>query len=89
VVADVPAGTGKIVGAEWSFDDSKKFTQLVDLNKATYSADRSWIEFDTKVSYDKPGTYFPTVKVYSERNGDTNTSYTRIPNLAKVRIVVN
>jgi hypothetical protein len=89
VVVDVPAGTGKIVGAEWSFDDSKKFTQLVDLNKATYSADRSWIEFDTKVSYDKPGTYFPTVKVYSERNGDTNTSYTRIPNLAKVRIVVN
>jgi hypothetical protein len=89
VVVDVPAGTGKIVGAEWSFDDSKKFTQLVDLNKATFSADRSWIEFDTKVSYDKAGIYFPTIKVYSERNGDNNTSYTRISNLAKVRIVVN
>lgn len=89
VVVDVPAGTGKIVGAEWCLDDSKQFIQTVDLNKASFSADSSRIEFETKVSYDKVGTYFPTVKVYSERDGSSNSNFTRIPNLAKVRIVVN
>jgi len=77
-----------VVKAEWCMDDSKQFTQPVDLKKAVFSSDNSRIEFDTTVSYDKAGTYFPTVKVYSERNGDSNTSYTRIPNLGKVRVVV-
>jgi hypothetical protein len=88
VVVDVPAGTGKVVKAEWCLDDSKQFTQEIDLKKAVISTDNSRIEFDTKVSYDKPGIYFPTIKVYSERNGNSDTSYTRISNLAKVRIVV-
>lgn len=88
VVVDVPAGTGKVVNAEWCLDDSKQFTQPVDLKKAVFSSDNNRIEFDTNVSYDKPGVYFPTIKVYSERHGNANTTYTRIPNLGKVRVVV-
>ncbi|WP_277638424.1 hypothetical protein [Bacteroides graminisolvens] len=89
VVVDVPAGTGKVVKAEWCLDNSKQFTRSVDMSKVTYSADDGRVEFDTVVSYDKPGTYFPTIKVYSERNGDSNAIYTPIANLTKVRIVVN
>jgi hypothetical protein len=89
VIVDVPAGTGKVVGAEWSLDDSKQFTQTVDLNNADFNADKSRIEFDTTVSYDKPGTYFPTVRVSSQRDGDSKDLFTRIENLGKVRVVVN
>jgi hypothetical protein len=40
------------------------------------------------VSYDRPGTYFPTVRIGSEREGNAQTTYTRIYNLGKVRVVV-
>jgi hypothetical protein len=89
VVADVPTGTGKIIQAAWCIDDSKHFTVPVDLNKAVFNNDRSRVEFDTTVSYDKPGTYFPTVRVSSQRKGDLGDPFTRIENLGKVRVVVN
>ena len=88
VVVDVPCGTGKVVKADWRLDDTKQFTLPVDLGAAKYSADGEHVEFDTTISYDKAGTYFPTVKVYSERKGDASTPYTRIANLGKVRVVV-
>jgi hypothetical protein len=88
VVVDVPKGTGKVVKADWCLDDTKQFTLPVDLSAVKYSADGEHVEFDTTISYDRTGTYFPTVKVYSERKGDANTTYTRIANLGKVRVVV-
>lgn len=88
VTVDVPKGTGKVVRADWCIDGSKEFTQPVDMSKAKYSADGERVEFEQVVSYDKAGTYFPTVKVYSERKGDAKTSYTCIANLGKVRVVV-
>lgn len=88
VTVDVPKGTGKVVRAVWCLDGSKEFTLPVDMGQAKYSADGERVEFDQAVSYDKTGTYFPTVKVYSEREGDTQTPYTCIANLGKVRIVV-
>lgn len=87
VVAECPASTGKVVKAEWSLD-GKTFTLPVDLAKATYSANGSKVEFDTTVSYDSSGTHYPTVRIFSERNGDVNASFTSISNLGKVRIVV-
>ncbi len=88
VSIDVPKGTGKLVSAAWCMDGSGEFTQPVDLSKAQYSANGEHVEFDTTVSYNQPGTYFPTVKVFSERKGDAQTPYTCIPNLGKVRVVV-
>lgn len=88
VSIDVPKGTGKVVRAAWCMDGSGEFTQPVDLSKAQYSANGEHVEFDTTVSYSQSGTYFPTVKVFSERKGDAQTPYTCIPNLGKVRIVV-
>lgn len=88
VSVDVPQGTGRIVHAEWCLDDSKQYTLPVDISQMTFSADGEHVEFDTRVKYDKPGTYFPTVRVFSERNANAKATYTVIPNLAKVRIVV-
>lgn len=88
VTVDVPKGTGKVVRAVWCLDGSKEYTLPVDMGQAKYSSDGERVEFDQAVSYDKPGTYFPTVKVYSERKGDAQTPYTCIANLGKVRVVV-
>ena len=88
VTAVVPKGTGRVVRATWCLDESKQFTHPVDMKQATYSADGEEVTFDTTISYERPGTYFPTVKIFSERNGDANTPYTCIANLGKVRVIV-
>jgi hypothetical protein len=42
----------------------------------------------TSVAFDKPGTYFVTLRTASERNGDADSPYARIMNLGRVRVVV-
>ena len=88
VTVDIPKGTGHVVKANWCLNDSKEFTLPVDLAKATVGNNGEHVEFDTEISYDKPGTYFATVMVCSERHGDAVAEQTFIPNLGKVRIVV-
>jgi hypothetical protein len=39
-------------------------------------------------SFSKPGSYFPVLRASSQREGDTKTPYTRVQNLARVRVVV-
>jgi hypothetical protein len=42
----------------------------------------------TTYTFSKPGTYFPVIKVASQREGDKKTPYTLIKNLTRVRVVV-
>ena len=42
----------------------------------------------TTYTFTKPGTYFPTLRVAPQRQGDTTTLFTRIQNLDRVRVVV-
>ena len=88
VSIDVPKGTGRVVKADWCLDDSKEFTLPVNLSEAKVSADGEHMEFDTNLSYAQTGTYFPTLRVFTERHGDANADQTFIPNLGKVRVVV-
>lgn len=88
VVVEVPEGQGRVIKAEWCLDGSKEYTIEQDLSQAIYSADGSRVEFDTAVRYDTSGTYFPTVLVYSERDGNAENIYANVRNLDKVRVVV-
>ena len=88
VAVDMPKGTGKIIRAEWCVDNSKEFTVQQDLSSAVYSNNDEHVEFEQTVSYDEPGTYFPTVIVYGERNGNAENIYANVRNLDKVRIIV-
>jgi hypothetical protein len=85
VVAEAPVG--KITAAKWSFDGCH-YTRRQDLRHATYSEDGRKVDFDTKVSFSKPGTYFAAVKVTAQRDGDAKTIFTDINNIDRVRIVV-
>jgi hypothetical protein len=87
-VVDIPEGMGQLVLAEWDFDGSKTYAHTVDLSGAKVANDGNHVEFTTLHTFEKPGTYFPTIRVTSQRNGDRETPYTRIPNLDRVRVVV-
>jgi hypothetical protein len=81
---ELPPGTGKLVWAAWDFDGAGSFP--VEAALPTSPAARIIIKATN--SFAKPGTYFPTLKVASQRNGDAKTPYARIVNLGRVRVVV-
>lgn len=81
---EVPPGAGKIVSAKWDFDGAGTFPvaaaiPATPLSKMTISATHSFAG---------PGTYFPVLRVESQRDGDTSTPFALVPNLGRVRVVV-
>ena len=79
-----PPGTGKVISAAWDFDDSGTFAEKAKLPAKPAAK----VKLSTTHSFETPGTYFVTIKVESQRDGDVNSTYARIPNLARVRVVV-
>jgi hypothetical protein len=85
-VVEVPPHMGKIVSAEWDFEGA-----------GTFPVKQKDIVFDEKTGratlkmthqFSKSGTYFPTLRVASQREGDAQTPFARIQNLDRVRVVV-
>jgi hypothetical protein len=83
-VVDVPPGTGRLVAAQWAFDGDASYPASSVLPKAAGA--RTTLK--TTHVFTKPGTYFTTLRVVSQRDGDAATPYARIQNLARVRVVV-
>jgi hypothetical protein len=81
---DVPPDTGTVVGAEWDFEGTGDYP-VVETLKDTKAAR---VTLTRTQAFSKPGTYFPVVRVASQRQGDAKTPYTRALNLARVRVVV-
>jgi hypothetical protein len=84
--AEVPAGTGLIVAMEWDFEGhgdyplaESGFENGGALSRMTVSASHP---------FSQPGTYFPVLRVTSQRQGDTSSPYARIVNLSRVRVLV-
>jgi hypothetical protein len=84
-VAEVPPGAGTIVSAEWDFDGAGDFPEKDD----GINGSRSSVRVTASKAFAEPGTYFPTLRVASQRRGDLQTPHTRILNLARVRVVVH
>lgn len=83
---EVPPNAGKLVSAAWDFEGAGTFTvegKLIPDSKKVHS-----VTLKTTYTFTKPGTYFPTLKVASQRQGDKKTPYTLIKNLGRVRVVV-
>ena len=81
-VIEIPHNTGKITKAYWYFNDGEK-SQKAEI-KLEDNDEKSIVT--TKTKYDKPGTYFVTLKGVSNRNEDDK--FTDILNLRRVRVVV-
>jgi len=79
---EVPPNTGKIVSAQWDFEGAGTFTVDEKFTPNTH------LTLKTTHTFLKPGTYFTTLRVASQRQGNTKIPYTRIQNLERVRVVV-
>ena len=87
VKAEVPAGQGKVMLAQVSYD-GKDYSEEIDLSQADYGADGSKVEFTVRHQFKNKGTYFPTIRVASQRKVDPSSPFARIYNLDRVRVVV-
>jgi hypothetical protein len=84
VDAEVPSGAGTIIAVAWDFDGSGTYPFSHDGIDGSGSS----VSLTTTYSYDRPGEYFATALVHSQREGDVNAAFRRIPNLSQVRVVV-
>ena len=87
VKAEVPAGQGKVMLAQVSYD-GKDYSEEIDLSQADYGPDGSKVEFNVRHQFKNKGTYFPTIRVASQRKVDPSSPFARIYNLDRVRVVV-
>lgn len=85
--AEVPRGAGPIVEVEWDFEgagDYRERRTQVDGGEGHLSMVAHTLEH----AFSKPGTYFPCMRVTSQREGSPNSLYGRIQNIARVRVIV-
>jgi hypothetical protein len=84
-VVELPANTGSVVSAEWDFEGTGAFSVS---EKMVTSKGAGPMTLKSSHAFSRPGTYFVTLRVSSQRRGDEKTPYTRINNLDRVRVVV-
>ena len=82
-VIDTPPGMGAVVSAEWDFEGEGTYPLKADIGTA-----KPHVTITATHAYDKPGTYFPVVRVAAQREADPLTPYGRVLNLARARVVV-
>ena len=80
----VPKGSGELTAVDWIFENEEDFTE----GSMELSGDKKSGVAAASYTYQKPGTYFATVRVKAERNGDKNAIFTQVRNLDRVRIIV-
>lgn len=80
----VPPGAGQIVAAEWDFEGDGTFPVKAALPRRAGAT----VTVRASHSFTRPGTYFPALRVVSQRQGDAITPFARIQNLGRVRVVV-
>lgn len=85
---DIPENTGKIVSLEWDFEGEGTFAEKADMSKLKISNSGNKVVVKGKHSFAKSGTFFPTLRVTTHREGDTHTPFARIQNLDRVRVII-
>ena len=80
--AHTPAGGGKIIAAEWDFEGDGEYVP----GKVT--APRRIAAIGTTHRFTEPGTYFVSLRVTAERDGDIGAEYALLQNIDRVRVVV-
>jgi hypothetical protein len=81
---EVPPAPGKVVSAKWDFEGAGSYPDTAKLGDLTSDT----VELTITHTYVKPGTYFPALRVASQREGNPGTPFARSLNLSRVRILV-
>jgi len=80
----VPIGAGTVVAAEWDFDGSGEYAEKA----SGLDGSSSRVHLRTSHAFSEPGTYFPALRVRSQRQGNTAKPHAQPQNLGRVRVVV-
>jgi len=80
----VPIGAGTVVAAEWDFDGSREYAEKA----SGLDGSSSRVHLRTSHAFSEPGTYFPALRVRSQRQGNTAKPHAQPQNLGRVRVVV-
>lgn len=81
---EVPPGAGKVVSVEWDFEGLGTYPVVSRLDEP-----QALVRVSISHAYPEPGTYYPVVRATSQREGNAQTPYARIQNIARARIVVH
>jgi hypothetical protein len=81
---EVPPAPGKVVSAKWDFEGVGTYAEAAELGDPTSET----LRLTATNTFNNPGTYFPALRVASQREGDASTPFARSLNLARVRVVV-
>ena len=82
---EVPPAPGKVVSAKWDFEGVGTYPDAAELGDPTSET----VQVTATHAFTKPGTYFPTLRVASQREGNPSTPFARSLNLSRVRVVVD
>ena len=80
----VPPNSGSVTKAAWDYEFTNDFSQAEELHE---EADGS-VTVRSTHRFDIPGTYFPVIKVQSNRNGTLDDIFTQCKNLDRVWVNV-
>ena len=72
------------MSAEWDFEGGGTYLDAAELGAPTPET----VHVTATHVFSTPGTYFPALRVASQREGDPRTPFARSLNLARVRVVV-
>lgn len=82
---EVPAKSGFVTKAAWDYEAANDFSQGEELQKESEGS----VLVSSTHSFEKPGTYFPVIKVQSNRHGTLEDIFTQCKNLDRVKVVVS
>lgn len=91
----VPKNAGEITSVCYDFEDNwdypmttKKLFPVKGEFTRTVDNEIHGAVSEMKYAYQKPGTYFASVRIASQRDGDKEEIFTQVMNLDRVRIIV-
>ncbi|MFI5045970.1 MAG: hypothetical protein ACHQIG_02815 [Acidimicrobiia bacterium] len=85
-LVEVPPGGGTIIAADWDFEGTGDYpvTEPFTNEDVSYAS----ITLNRDYAFSEPGTYFPALRVTSQRLGQVDNPHGRVMNLGRVRVVV-
>jgi hypothetical protein len=88
---ELPPDTGKLVSAEWSFEGEENYPVKGFFSNMDEAGESARVR--ATHCFEKPGTYFPVLRISSNRNGAEQKTggdgfFTQVKNLCRVRVVV-
>jgi hypothetical protein len=80
-----PLAPGKVVSAKWDFEGVGTYPDAAELGDPTSEI----VHVSATHAFSNPGTYFPALRVASQREANPSTPFARSLNLSRVRVAVN